>query len=496
MFFYASDAGSAPKRTFQGCVAPKAAFTYADGRPESTTKQVPSSQSSVLPKFYHANGAPESGGVSPKPSTVASPTDAQDYHSWARSSIPSNARQRSTSPLKEFEVPAEHTGTRGRRSSGISSLSLQSGASTSLARYNTPKPIFAQKPKSAVGHSKAQSLTSAPAQKPVTGFTQDTPSLFALQSPQSLSGTALSPLSLNLQTNTLPPKVATPTSPLVSPTNQQSTTSQKKIDELNALAANARRERKVLDLEISNSSLLAINRTLEREMRKQKAELRRYRRLTSSGRLSIAPTERSVSTSTGFSKSYSIGSDIEEEGFEDDDVMTDLPSDEDGFDGTDSSSASLSPGAQASRDARQGARDEKRLRLDLNKHQELLIDSQKLNQSLKRCLDWTEELILEGRKALVYQVRVSDIAVGGRVLHADEEVGTTGAEPGKALLSPTYVYTDEIKSLPWDDTGGTETGMHESEFESSATDMSHVAIMAEEGKEFREYLDSLDRGDT
>lgn len=59
---------------------------------------------------------------------------------------------------------------------------------------------------------------------------------------------------------------------------------------MNELAANARRERKVLDLEISNSSLLAINRTLEREMRKQTAELRRFRRLSCSGRLSVAPS--------------------------------------------------------------------------------------------------------------------------------------------------------------------------------------------------------------
>jgi len=39
----------------------------------------------------------------------------------------------------------------------------------------------------------------------------------------------------------------------------------------------------VLDLEISNSSLLAINRSLEKEIRKQKAELRRFRRMSRAG---------------------------------------------------------------------------------------------------------------------------------------------------------------------------------------------------------------------
>jgi hypothetical protein len=55
------------------------------------------------------------------------------------------------------------------------------------------------------------------------------------------------------------------------------------------LVANARRERKVQDLEITNASLEAINRTLERQLRKQTAELRRYQRLSRSGRLSLGP---------------------------------------------------------------------------------------------------------------------------------------------------------------------------------------------------------------
>jgi hypothetical protein len=80
----------------------------------------------------------------------------------------------------------------------------------------------------------------------------------------------------------------------------------------------------------------------------------------------------------------------------------------------------LSPNSLAQHDARHRATDEKRFMLDLAKHQELLIDSQKMNQSLKRCLGWTEELIKEARKALEYQVRVSDVEIGGRVLAPDE----------------------------------------------------------------------------
>ena len=125
-------------------------------------------------------------------------------------------------------------------------------------------------------------------------------------------------------------------------------------------------------------------------------------------------------------------SDMSEEGSETDSE----------FDSSESESlddGSLSPGAMAESDLRHRKKDERRLQLDLSKHQELLIDSQKMNQSLKRCLGWTEELINEGKKALVYHVRVSDVELGGRVLAPDEveeeDEGAEGlGEVGKRML--------------------------------------------------------------
>jgi hypothetical protein len=194
-------------------------------------------------------------------------------------------------------------------------------------------------------------------------------------------------------------------------------------------ALNARTERKIMDLEISNSSLLAINRTLEREMRKQNAELRRFRRLSRSGRISMAPSTRSFSGAA-----LSITSEMDEEASElsvrSQDDMSDM-SDEDSL----ADDGVASPGSLAEHDAKQRAQDEKRFMLDLAKHQELLADSQKMNQSLKRCLGWTEELIKEGQRALEYNVHVQDIELGGRVL-APEELGEVG-ESGRGLLSPS-----------------------------------------------------------
>ena len=192
-----------------------------------------------------------------------------------------------------------------------------------------------------------------------------------------------------------------------------------KLQQMNELAANARRERKVLDLEISNSSLMAINRTLEREMRKQTAELRRFRRLSRTGRLSLATASmRSSSGRRSLGGGTDDGGELsdvleDEDDYEDEDEFS--PSDEESMD-----EGSLSPEAMAESDARHLAKDERRLQLDLSKHQQLLIDSQKMNQSLKRCLGWTEELISEGKKALDYHVRVSEVELGGRVLAPDE----------------------------------------------------------------------------
>ena len=55
-----------------------------------------------------------------------------------------------------------------------------------------------------------------------------------------------------------------------------------------------------------------------------------------------------------------------------------------------------------------------------------------MNQSLKRCLGWTEELIKEAKKALEYSVHVNDIQLGGRVL-APEEIADL-RESGRGLL--------------------------------------------------------------
>ncbi|OCL10144.1 hypothetical protein AOQ84DRAFT_353695 [Glonium stellatum] len=228
--------------------------------------------------------------------------------------------------------------------------------------------------------------------------------------------------------------------PLSVPQSPTKSTGQSALQKMNELAANARRERKVLDLEISNSSLLAINRQLEREVRKQKAELRRFRRLSRAGQFSSCTLRSSMEdlSTIGDNELGDLSDTLEEAedpGGEDerDDYTSESSVDEE----------TLSPGALADRDANYRIKDEKRLQLDLSKHRELLVDSQKMNQSLKRCLGWTEDLIKEGKKALEYRVHVSDVKLGGRVLeelHVDQ--GTEHRQGGTLLSAWTLPDRD------------------------------------------------------
>ncbi|KAK5022731.1 hypothetical protein LTS07_009708 [Exophiala sideris] len=288
----------------------------------------------------------------------------------------------------------------------------------------------------------------------------------------TLSPETLSPRSFSLaSTNTVPTSVTSETdaSEIVKPRSRP--VSMVDLDSItspvlpqNDGAANARRERKVLDLEISNSSLLAINKTLERELRKQSGELRRFRRLSRAGRLSLATT-RTVSGQSA----YSLDT-VNEQDSENVEKLSDLDEgsdfgDFDDFDDEDDSLVSEDSSSlmSVSARARQRARDEKRLMQDLSRHHQLLAESQRLSSTIKRCSTITEDLIREGNKALEYRVGIGDVQIGGRVLNDDEldERGfVAGSEEpesrqgllspglGKAKLTETQLWTDIPSSGP------------------------------------------------
>ncbi|KAK2590492.1 hypothetical protein QQS21_011825 [Conoideocrella luteorostrata] len=446
-FFYASDAKSnqpgPPQRPASVPQKGPNTFFYANGTTvegrrdisppsNSATNPLPSPNlESATTKFFFANGAPD---MSLRPSLVPSGSgSAVSCNSRMGPSRPlrSNSNtgpvgpaQRPASPIKSASILTAQTlrntttsPTSPKRNSLVSSppTSQQQTSSVSQQRVSIDAT-----PREMGGHKRTG---SAATKEPLTFArfaTSPGPSETTSQSPPlspGLSKPAMTMASILQAAEDLreddESRDGDVQSEIHSPTKSSHIN-----DSVNELVANARRERKVQDLEITNASLEAINRTLERQLRKQTAELRRYRRLSRSGALSAASSRV---TSLALTEPPTDMSDVAEEdetGFEEDEDMDSMYDSDLSSDASMNTEDILLPGAKIEARRR---RDEKRLHLDLTKHQELLIDSQKMNQSLKRCLDFTETLIKEGQKALNYHVRVSDIKLGGRVLAPSDE---------------------------------------------------------------------------
>ncbi|PYI27397.1 hypothetical protein BP00DRAFT_429394 [Aspergillus indologenus CBS 114.80] len=403
MFFHASDARSTISSSEPAEVRPKLAgksasattFVYANGQEE---RQAPMSDIGTGPTSYKRRSLSRSV-VSSKPASPSPRLRPARVNSNPRLSD-SVASQVSS----QFEEPLE----------------------PSVPPQSPPLSTISARPVPAVRHLKSSSVDSAN-----NGAPNGAPLSMPHPHKEGLrpSPLIISPSEPKLDTSTiatdplpgLRPRVFSNGSIASVDTHGSGMQSPSKSESggqsSNGVALNARTERKILDLEISNSSLLAINRTLEREMRKQNAELRRYRRLSRSGRLSMAQSSRSVSAT------LSIHTEIDEAPSERSSTrsspqeLSDLSDEEDSM----VDSGVLSPAdSQVDPEGSHRTRDEKRFLLDLAKHQELLADSQRMNQSLKRCLGWTEELIKEGQRALEYRVHVNDVQLGGRVLAPED----------------------------------------------------------------------------
>lgn len=483
-FFYASEATKS--QTSQAAQQPRvfplvtpqqqkvSTFFYANGTtiPDSgqggATSNPPTpglgshpiQEDSLMSKFVYANNTRDTQptarpSIAPRAGSVVSTASKTPV---PRLGTPSNsgpgyAHQRPASPVKL----ASFSATKNTCAPPLASPRTNLGpvpslgpASTAAQRRSIPNSDTPSLPRSRGGHSRHGSVTIAAEQHSVTRLVPARPSSGAsseASSPSNLSSaglhlpqpTAAAGFASLIQAaedftadtaETTPAEEANSNEAVAEFGPQSPTKTSSQDQALTELVATARRERKVQDLEITNASLEAINRTLERQLRKQTAEIRRYRRLSRSGRLSL----NSVSSNRVASDGSVIGgalaraglglddlSEEEDSDAERDAISHDEEDDEDyDLSPSESGSAEISPGSRALRNARQRRRDEQRLQLDLSKHQQLLVDSQKINQSLRRCLGWTEELIKEGRRALEYKVRVSEIELGGRVLAPEE----------------------------------------------------------------------------
>lgn len=402
-------------------------------------------------KFFHADTVSEARN--PPPHLTPSPMSVSP-EPLNPNLAPSQIR--SPSPTKEWAHLSYRKGAshviRPSIVSRNSALSILSGPPTPDAPDRPSRRSSAASYMMRGSHGKSASLSSIDSVTDPKNVSSNEPAFLA-PSPLNTENRVVSIASLADSIASMPSPPLAPFSGLPSPTSTspiKTNSAQSALETMNELAANARRERKVLDLEISNSSLLAINRSLEKEVRKQKAEIRRFRRMSRAGRFSADPVEATLDSSplhgaTHLGDLSDMSEEEEGEGLEE--LVEDDPeSSDDSFD-----ESQLSPSAQLERDEAHRFKDEKRLQLDLTKHRDLLLDSQKMNQSLKRCMNWTEQLIKDGQKALEYQVRPSDVKLGGRVLVAeDDDHDTTQVKESKGLLSPWSPLHRSIDGLDLD----------------------------------------------
>jgi hypothetical protein len=451
LFFHANDARpheqpaptSAPlKRT--------PTFFYADGKQDDTLLKhdVPSPPSSSVSRarpesqFFHADSLSE---LKDRPPILTPPPISASPDLLPPPNVANGPSLRPLSPTKEFTHLSYRKGASqvirpslNRGNSGSSALSILQGQTTpdpdrTRRRSSVASSIVKQR-----GHAKSSSLSSIDSVASQKKMSSNEPSAMT-PSPLHTANRLVSNPSLPDNTASAPSPRLTTFSGYSSPVSASPTKNDGKsaLETMNELAANARRERKVLDLEISNSSLLAINRSLEKEVRKQKAEIRRFRRMSRAQLGGFAadtvgsPIETSAIGATPIGDLSDMSEGEEEDEEPDEEEEEDPESSDDSFE-----EGTLSPSAQLERDESHRLRDEKRLQLDLSKHRDMLADSQKMNQSLKKCLGWTEQLIKDGQKALAYKVNVSDVKLGGRVLVAEDDHEDAEAEESKGLLSP------------------------------------------------------------
>lgn len=475
-FFRADDVRSNAVSGKANNIRPRSAYIPAPQSPRvSPKKPAPEGSDRVDDKFFYANNI--SAQPSQRPRTLltnkfSASTRSLPLQNSNRSPVPSNP----TKSVIVEKTPRPSPTQTGRQRSASNATSAISSAERRRSSSLNVKPALSSPN---TGHRKSLSTNSASVPAINTAVANDperTPKsvhvgsgsisqIAVVTSPDSMSQRSTSITSAHTAATSVTSETTKsdppPTRPPLFARHTRGSSETIQLQPITPAqieaAANARRERKVLDLEISNSSLLAINRTLEKELRKQNTELRRFRRLSRSGRLSLTPSHRIVSgasiatlttldeddgdlTQTTFSPTSSDGGSYNDE---------DSPSEDDNDSAFTESSDAL----------RRRARDEKRLMQDLQRHQQILLDSQKLTQSIQRCLNCTDELIKDGEKALAYQVEANEVQVGGRVLSHDDdealsevdfsEYTESMARPRQGLLSPTMPMTDTEEAAMW-----------------------------------------------
>ncbi|KAK9236229.1 hypothetical protein V1525DRAFT_407655 [Lipomyces kononenkoae] len=171
----------------------------------------------------------------------------------------------------------------------------------------------------------------------------------------------------------------------------------------------ARTNRKIMDLEISNASLLAINRTLEREMRGQSRDLRALKRWIQRHNIGGVDFDADMHSVSETDEDSSIddesGDESKSSGDDDDEDVTIGP-------------FSSKHSAESGKDTLSKSvleRDEL-----VQEEKDLLEAYQAVNGSITNCIFMSDVLLKEAQASLSFKVSEEDLRLGGRVLSYDD----------------------------------------------------------------------------
>lgn len=151
----------------------------------------------------------------------------------------------------------------------------------------------------------------------------------------------------------------------------------------------ARSDRKIMDLEISNASLMAVNKYLEKKLRNQAKDIQ-YLKVSNKD-----PT-------TGLP--YTIETDSED----------DISDDDDDNDNTQTSINTENLLNQSPEEA-ELAEKTKLIEQRMQSHIQFLKSSEKVNNMMRNCLMLTDSLLQQANKSLAYEVDPSDVKYGLQV---------------------------------------------------------------------------------
>lgn len=189
-----------------------------------------------------------------------------------------------------------------------------------------------------------------------------------------------------------------------SPTLQKSNIDQQTQTDMKKLQVKqARSDRKIMDLEISNTSLLKVNKYLEKKLRSQSKHIQQAKLLQKRDKILMFPRLGELNSNEEPLDLFSSSASDAEEDDDDDDEESSMTDDE-----------RVSPENQT-REEKELSEKTKLVEKKIQSHIEFLESSERVNKMIRNCIFISDALITQASQTLDYEVDPSEIKFGGQV---------------------------------------------------------------------------------